>query len=108
MRWFLTLIAGYFLVTTSRPIAGQAVQIAADPGPMAKQVRTEFLYAWNAYTQYAWEHDELKPLSRGYHDWYSSSLYMTPVDALDTMVLMGLSDEADKTRELIAQNLSFD
>jgi ER degradation enhancer, mannosidase alpha-like 2 len=108
MRWFLTLIAGCCLVTTSLPAAGQAVQAPADPGPMAKQVRAEFLYAWNAYKQYAWGHDELKPLSQGYRDWYSSSLYMTPVDALDTMVLMGLTDEAGKTRELIAQNLSFD
>ena len=75
---------------------------------MALQVRSEFLYAWNAYKQYAWGHDELKPLSNGYHDWYSKSLLMTPVDALDTMVLMGLTDEADKTREFIAKNLSFD
>jgi mannosidase alpha-like ER degradation enhancer 2 len=84
------------------------VAAAADPGPMAKQVRGEFLDAWNAYKQYAWGHDELKPLSRGYHDWYGSSLLMTPVDALDTLVLMGLTEEADKTREFIVQNLSFD
>jgi ER degradation enhancer, mannosidase alpha-like 2 len=82
---------------------------ASSPGPMALQVRSEFLYAWSAYKQYAWGHDELKPLSKGHHDWYSStSLLMTPVDALDTMILMGLTDEADKTREYIAKNLSFD
>ncbi|HEY6305459.1 MAG TPA: glycoside hydrolase family 47 protein [Candidatus Angelobacter sp.] len=79
-----------------------------DPGPMAKQVRAEFLDAWNAYKQYAWGHDELKPLSQGYRDWYGTSLLMTPVDALDTMVVMGLTDEASKTREYIVQNLSFD
>src|SRR5258705_2798155 len=33
---------------------------------------------------------------------------MTPVDALDTMILMGLKHEADKTREYIATHLSFD
>ena len=33
---------------------------------------------------------------------------MTPVDALDTMVLMGLNDEAKDARELIATQLSFD
>jgi ER degradation enhancer, mannosidase alpha-like 2 len=75
---------------------------------MAKQVRGEFLYAWNAYKQYAWGHDELKPLSKSARDWYGASLYMTPVDALDTMILMGLNDEADKTREEITKNLSFD
>jgi mannosidase alpha-like ER degradation enhancer 2 len=81
---------------------------APSPGPMALQVRGEFLYAWNAYKQYAWEHDELRPLSKSHHDWYKGTLLMTPVDALDTMVLMGLTDEADKTREFIAKNLSFD
>jgi hypothetical protein len=33
---------------------------------------------------------------------------MTPVDSLDTLVVMGLTDEADKDRELIATQLSFD
>lgn len=75
---------------------------------MARQVRGEFLYAWNAYKQYAWGHDELKPLSKSFKDWYGTSLYMTPVDALDTLIIMGLNDEADKDRELITKNLSFD
>jgi mannosidase alpha-like ER degradation enhancer 2 len=75
---------------------------------MANRVRQEFLHAWNGYKQYAWGHDELKPLSKSYRDWYGASLYMTPVDALDTMILMGLDDEAAKTREFVANNLSFD
>lgn len=75
---------------------------------MAKSVRQEFLHAWKAYRQYAWGHDELKPLSKSYRDWYGVSLYMTPVDALDTMILMGLDEEAKNTRELIATQLSFD
>jgi mannosidase alpha-like ER degradation enhancer 2 len=33
---------------------------------------------------------------------------MTPVDGLDTLVVMGLKADADKTRELIAARLSFD
>jgi mannosidase alpha-like ER degradation enhancer 2 len=33
---------------------------------------------------------------------------MTPVDALDTMVLMGLKDEAKADRELIDRDLAFD
>ena len=33
---------------------------------------------------------------------------MTPVDALDTMILMGLKDEATDTKNYIIKNLSFD
>src|SRR5258707_1217025 len=75
---------------------------------LARQVRAEFLHAWNGYKKYAWGHDDLKPVSKSYHDWYAESLLMTPVDALDTMILMGLKDEAKHTREYIDQNLSFD
>ena len=75
---------------------------------IAEQVRQQFLDSWNAYKRFAWGHDELKPLSKSYHDWYGVSLDMTPVDALDTMVLMGFTDEARKTREFIDKNLSFD
>jgi mannosidase alpha-like ER degradation enhancer 2 len=75
---------------------------------MAGRVRQEFLHAWNGYKKYAWGHDELKPLSKTYRDWHSVSLYMTPVDALDTMILMGLKTEAASTREYIVKNLSFD
>src|SRR5215831_10515917 len=74
---------------------------------LQNQVRTEFLHAWNGYKQYAWGHDDLKPLTRTYHDWYTESLLMTPLDALDTMILMGLKDEARTTREYIATQLSF-
>jgi len=75
---------------------------------MAERVRQEFLHAWQGYKKYAWGHDALKPLSKGYHDWYGVPLLMSPVDALDTMVVMGLNDEADQTRAYIVKNLSFD
>src|SRR6266404_7541142 len=75
---------------------------------LANQVRAEFLHTWNGYKKYAWGHDDLKPLSKSYHDWYAEPLLMTPVDALDTMILMGLKDEARTTREFIATHLSFD
>jgi mannosidase alpha-like ER degradation enhancer 2 len=75
---------------------------------VADRVRTEFLHAWNNYERYAWGHDALRPLSKTSHDWYGESLLMTPVDALDTLVLMNLDAEAAKTRSLIVSELSFD
>lgn len=83
---------------------------ASDTGKteMARRVREEFLSCWNAYKEYAWGHDELKPLSKSYYDWDTSvSVYMTPVDAMDALTLMGLTHEAAEARELVASNLSF-
>jgi mannosidase alpha-like ER degradation enhancer 2 len=74
---------------------------------MAEKVRQEFRHAWSGYKQYAWGHDALKPLSKSSHDWYATPLLMSPVDGLDTMILMGMNDEAASTREYIAKNLSF-
>ena len=75
---------------------------------LATRVRAEFLHSWQAYEKYAWGHDELRPISKTPRDWYGESLLMTPVDALDTLLIMGFKDEADKARNLIDEKLSFD
>ena len=75
---------------------------------VATRVRTEFLHAWNNYERYAWGHDSLRPLSKTSRDWYGQSLLMTPVDALDTLILMHLDAEAERARSLIVSDLSFD
>ena len=90
--------------------AAAHAQARPDPGAEARaaQVKAEFLHAWRGYRRHAWGHDDLAPLGRKPHDWYAHSLLMTPVDALDTLLLMGLTDEADAARELIATQLDFD
>ncbi len=75
---------------------------------MAERVRAEFLHAWHGYRSHAWGHDDLRPVSKRGHNWYARPIYFTPVDALSTMLLMGLTAEADSTREFIAANLTFD
>jgi mannosidase alpha-like ER degradation enhancer 2 len=75
---------------------------------LAARVRTEFLHAWSNYERYAWGQDALRPLSKTGHDWYGQSLFMTPVDALDTLILMRFDAEAERSRSLIVSDLSFD
>ena len=79
-----------------------------DKAHYAQVVKHEFLHAWNGYKKYAWGHDALKPLSKTARDWYDVSLYMTPLDAFDTMILMNLTSEANDAKKLILENLSFD
>jgi hypothetical protein len=95
--------------TTNAPTAKPSHESERmDKAEMASRVRQEFLHAWHAYKQYAWGHDELRPLSKSARDWYDVPLYMTPLDSLDTMILMGLREEAESTKEYIVKNLSFD
>lgn len=77
-------------------------------GTLAAEVKAEFLHAWNNYKQYAWGNDDLKPLSRSYHNWYPEPLLMTAVDALDVLYIMGLTEEAEYTKNYLIENLSFD
>lgn len=103
-----TLLLVFSIFTTlPAPVARSQPQ-ALNKQQMADKVRAEFLHAWNAYKKYAWGHDDLRPLTKSYHDWYAQSLLMTPVDALDTMILMGMTDEAERTKRYIIENLSFD
>jgi mannosidase alpha-like ER degradation enhancer 2 len=80
----------------------------ADKMRLAGEVREQCLRAWEGYKTYAWGHDELKPLTHTPYDWYGKSLLITPVDALDTLVLMGLTKQADEDRALIDSRLDFD
>src|SRR6267143_890578 len=100
-------LIGVVLICTVA-VSSVHAQKPTNQAQLATQVRSEFLHAWNGYKKYAWGHDDLKPLSKSYHDWYAEPLLMTPVNALDTMILMGFKDEARNTREYIVKNLSFD
>jgi ER degradation enhancer, mannosidase alpha-like 2 len=88
--------------------SGASAQSVPNRDALAKEVKTEFLHAWNGYKKYAWGNDDLKPLSKSFHNWYAEPLLMTPVDALDTMYIMGFKKEADETRKYITDTLKFD
>ncbi len=75
---------------------------------LAEVVRNEFIHSWNAYKKYAWGADGLRPISKTPYQWYKVPLHMTALDAMDTMILMGLKEEADTLREFIVTTLSFD
>lgn len=88
--------------------AAAAPMTEAEAARYAQRVREAVQHAWSGYRQYAWGHDDLAPLSKQPHDWYAESLLFTPVDALDTLILLGFDKEAAEARELIATKLSFD
>ena len=80
------------------PARAKEVNSSAAVGPaearkLAAEVQREFLHAWSHYRRAAWGHDELRPLSNKPNDWYGQSLLMTPVDGLDTLLIMGRKRE---------------
>uniref|UniRef100_F1KXJ2 alpha-1,2-Mannosidase n=1 Tax=Ascaris suum TaxID=6253 RepID=F1KXJ2_ASCSU len=71
-----------------------------------RAVVSAFKHAWNGYKKYAWGHDSLKPVSRGYSEWFGTGL--TIVDSLDTMIIMGLDDEFEEARRWVSESLTFE
>lgn len=60
----------------------------APPNERQKGVIEAFLHAWKGYRKFAWGHDELKPVSKTFSEWFG--LGLTLIDALDTMWILGL------------------
>eukprot|EP00842_Homolaphlyctis_polyrhiza_P001325 jgi/Hompol1/2193/HPOL_005882-RA len=66
------------------------------------------LHAWNGYKRYAWGSDELNPLTQQGHNWTTTgSMLFTPVDAMDTLYIAGLSNEFSEAKELVAASMDF-
>ncbi len=108
MRLTTFLLALSTLLIPSLSFARTQRERGVNRHELAARVRAEFLHAWRGYERYAWGHDELKPLSKTARDWYDEPLYMTQVDALDTLFLMGLREEEKRTREFVVGHLNFD
>ncbi|XP_051907062.1 endoplasmic reticulum mannosyl-oligosaccharide 1,2-alpha-mannosidase isoform X2 [Hippocampus zosterae] len=105
-------------VTEPPPSANEKVAAVA-PAPAAfvpttglpvgvdrlEAVRDAFRHAWKGYKMYAWGHDELKPISKSFSEWFG--LGLTLIDSLDTMWMMDLKEEFAEAKQWIEKELSF-
>ncbi|XP_071802353.1 endoplasmic reticulum mannosyl-oligosaccharide 1,2-alpha-mannosidase-like isoform X1 [Asterias amurensis] len=64
-----------------------------------------FQHAWKAYRAHAWGHDELKPISKTYNEWFH--LGLTIIDSLDTMYIMGLDKEFEEARNWVENEMNI-
>ncbi|KAM6183613.1 endoplasmic reticulum mannosyl-oligosaccharide 1,2-alpha-mannosidase [Erethizon dorsatum] len=86
-----------------------AARMQKDPGPpnaRQKGVIEAFLHAWKGYRKFSWGHDELKPVSRSFSEWFG--LGLTLIDALDTMWILGLKKEFEEARKWVSMKLNFE
>ncbi|KAI9498956.1 glycoside hydrolase [Zychaea mexicana] len=73
-----------------------------------EQVVEAYRHAWKGYVQDAFGMDEYEPLTHQGRDWAPGGLGLMIVDALDTMLLMNLTEEYTMAREWVATKLDFD
>lgn len=67
-------------------------------------------HAWDNYVTYAWGRNELRPVSKRGHSasvFGSSPMGATVVDALDTLYIMGLTEEFERGKVWVSENLDM-
>ncbi|XP_028664662.2 mannosidase, alpha, class 1B, member 1b [Erpetoichthys calabaricus] len=96
-------------VTEAPPSAAEIevvpVQVPGKLTDRQRAVTEAFRHAWGGYKEFAWGHDELKPISKSYSEWFG--LGLTLIDALDTMWILGLKEEFEDARQWVSTELSF-
>ena len=107
MNSYITL-PGLLLTVLLFMQCGNVGKDATDADFYANEVKMEFLYAWNGYKEHAWGYDGLRPQSNTGYNWYDETLYLSAVEALSTMYILGLDEEFLHTKEFILSRLSFD
>ncbi|KAG6540826.1 hypothetical protein Mapa_017804 [Marchantia paleacea] len=114
---FSTLLQ-LFQLEDSAMVAAMSFQHRAE---VREDVRQMFHHAYDNYMTYAFPHDELKPLSRGYTDSlgelgnlkleHLSNTYngtaLTLIDSLTSLAILGNSSEFEKSVNWLGENLSF-
>jgi mannosyl-oligosaccharide alpha-1,2-mannosidase len=63
-------------------------------------------HSWNGYKQFAFGHDNLKPISQSYSDWFG--LGLTIVDSLDTLYIANMMDEYEEAKSWVESSLQLD
>eukprot|EP01060_Flectonema_neradi_P030231 TRINITY_DN434_c0_g1_i1.p1 TRINITY_DN434_c0_g1~~TRINITY_DN434_c0_g1_i1.p1 ORF type:complete len:511 (+),score=69.91 TRINITY_DN434_c0_g1_i1:227-1759(+) len=84
---------------TTRSIVGESISPVPNEERRAK-VKDMFMHAWGSYKKVAWAHDELKPVSETASDSWGG-WGITLVDTLDTLIIMGLTDELADARKAV-------
>ncbi|KAK6343898.1 mannosyl-oligosaccharide alpha-1,2-mannosidase [Orbilia brochopaga] len=73
-----------------------------------ERVKEVFLLSWNAYANYAWGFDQFHPITREGEQMASKGLGWIIIDAIDTMMLMGLTEPLAHAREWVQTTLTYD
>ncbi|OMO76113.1 Glycoside hydrolase, family 47 [Corchorus capsularis] len=71
-----------------------------------EKVKEAMIHAWSSYEKYAWGNDELQPQSKNGVNSFGG-LGATLIDSLDTLYIMGLTEQFQRAREWVANSLDF-
>ena len=82
--------------------------IADDWVAKRELVKAAFVHSWNGYQSNAWGMDEYRPVSGTGKNMIPNGMGWIIVDALDTMMIMNLTDELSQARQWVSKSLNYD
>ncbi|EDV53150.2 mannosyl-oligosaccharide alpha-1,2-mannosidase IA [Drosophila erecta] len=98
--------------TEGSSLQGSSLQGSSlSPGDMRIKIKDMMLHAWRGYARVVWGTNEFRPISRRAHvggDFASYKLGATIIESLDTLHLMGLHNELNRSRNWIEKSFSLD
>lgn len=98
----LALFSLFILVSCGPP------EVKHSHHSMAIRVRHDTKRSWDTYRTYAWGKDVLLPLSQSGKNWYDKTLNISSIDAFSTLVVTGLTADADLVAQYVADSVRFD
>ncbi|KKF92727.1 Mannosyl-oligosaccharide 1 2-alpha-mannosidase [Ceratocystis platani] len=72
------------------------------------EVVKAFELSWDSYAKNAWGYDEYHPISKTAKNMAPQGMGWIIIDAIDTMILMGLSSRLDAAREWLQNSLTWE
>lgn len=73
-----------------------------------ERVRDVFKLSWKAYEDHAWGYDVFRPVGKSGTQMVPGGMGWIIVDALDTLMLMNLTEELDHARKWVSTTLTYD
>ncbi len=84
--------------------------VMPSPETIARQVRDEFLHAWQCYKFSSWGYDEVRPISGKPSNFFlkNHAFGLSIIEAMDTLYVMGLDAELGSCVAWLRAHLNFD
>ncbi|KAL4657594.1 mannosyl-oligosaccharide 1,2-alpha-mannosidase IA-like isoform X1 [Arapaima gigas] len=102
---------GKFKKCLMKPPLGTDGGQPSDPQSRERRdkVKEMMKFAWDNYRRYAWGKNELRPLTRNGHigTMFGGLRGASIVDSLDTLYIMGLTEEFEEAKEWVENNLDI-
>lgn len=105
-KCFLFFLCTLYLTVESLKISSMLLYFKGPQNERQKRVVEAISHSWKGYKQFAFGHDNLKPISQSFSDWFG--LGLTIIDSLDTLYIANMMEEYEEAKSWVESSLKLD